>query len=108
MVSVGTAGISDSSVQDDTGLEEDDALTADVDETVAVYERSDGGKFGTATETTDKYADVTYTFKIKVSDGISANDRYIDATVTVDVNDPTGIDCGCGPSVRSRGSHAYD
>ena len=43
MVSVGTGGISDSSVKEGTGLEEDNDSTASVDESVAVYERSDGG-----------------------------------------------------------------
>ncbi len=33
--------------------------------------------------------DVEYTFHVKVSDGISANNQYISATVTVDVNDAT-------------------
>ena len=35
--------------------------------------------------------DVEYTFQIKVSDGITANDRVIDATVTVDANSPVEL-----------------
>ena len=34
---------------------------------------------------------ITYTFKIMVSDGVSANNQYISATVTVDVNESTEI-----------------
>ena len=35
--------------------------------------------------------DVVYTFQIKVSDGVTANDREIDATVTVDANSPVEL-----------------
>ena len=35
--------------------------------------------------------DVPYTFQIKVSDGITANDELIDATVTVDANSPVAL-----------------
>ena len=91
IITVGDDGISDSSVKPGTGLEQDNSSTADVDETVAVYIRGDNGKFGSASESLDKYADVTYTFRIKVADGVSANDKYIDATVIVDVNEPTEV-----------------
>ncbi len=76
VISVGTAGISDS----DGG-----PTDADAD---AKYTRDDNGALA---DDTDKYSNISYTFKIKVSDGISANDQYIDATVTVDVNDPTEV-----------------
>ena len=33
----------------------------------------------------------SYSFKIMVSDGVSANNQYIDATVDIDVNDPTEV-----------------
>ena len=33
----------------------------------------------------------SYSFKIMVSDGVSANNQYISATVTVDVNESTEI-----------------
>ena len=33
----------------------------------------------------------SYSFQIMVSDGISANNQYIDATVDIDVNDPTEV-----------------
>ena len=46
---------------------------------------TDGGKL---VDETDKYSDITYEFDIKVSDGVSANDNIIKATVTVDVNEP--------------------
>lgn len=35
--------------------------------------------------------DVPYTFQIKVSDGVTANDQLIDATVTVDANSPVAL-----------------
>ena len=35
--------------------------------------------------------DVDYDFQVKVSDGITANDRYIAATVTVDANSPVAL-----------------
>ena len=35
--------------------------------------------------------DLSYTFKVMVSDGVSANNQYITATVTVDVNEPTEL-----------------
>ncbi len=74
MITVGDAGISDS-----TGGPTDD----DAD---AKYARpaNDGG---TLVDDTDKYSDITYEFNITVSDGISANDKTIAATVTVDVNE---------------------
>ena len=46
---------------------------------------TDGGKL---VDETDKYSDITYEFDIKVSDGVSANEQIIKATVTVDVNEP--------------------
>ena len=73
MITVGDDGISDTT----GGPTEDDAT--------AVYERGD---FGELVDDTDKYSDITYSFDITVSDGISANDKTISATVTVDVNEP--------------------
>ena len=70
------AGISDS-----TG----GPTEADAD---AKYTRSDGGLLADAA---DEFSDITYTFKVMVSDGISANNQYISATVTVDANEPTQI-----------------
>ena len=35
--------------------------------------------------------ELSYTFKVMVSDGVSANNQYITATVTVDVNEPTEL-----------------
>ena len=54
----------------------------------AKYTRSDGGVLA---YDTDEFSDITYTFTIMVSDGISANNQYISATVTVDVNEPTKL-----------------
>ena len=76
MITVGSAGISDS-----TG----GPTEADAD---AKYTRSDGGVLA---DDTDEFSDITYTFMVMVSDGISANNQYISATVDVDVNEPTQI-----------------
>ena len=79
MVTVGDAGISD------TGggpTETDDE---------AEYTRS-GTDSGELVEPTKQYSDITYEFDIKVSDGVSANDNIIKATVTVDVNDTVSVD----------------
>ena len=35
--------------------------------------------------------ETSYTFEVMVSDGVSANNQYIDATVDIDVNDSTEI-----------------
>ena len=35
--------------------------------------------------------EISYTFKVMVSDGVSANNQYIDATVDIDVNDSTAV-----------------
>ena len=35
--------------------------------------------------------EISYTFKVMVSDGVSANNQYIAATVDIDVNDPTEL-----------------
>ena len=79
MVTVGDAGISD------TGggpTETDDE---------AEYTRS-GTDSGELVEPTKQYSDITYEFDIKVSDGVSANDKIIKATVTVNVNDTVSVD----------------
>ncbi len=76
MITVGTAGISDS----DGGPTDDDPD--------ATYTRSDNGVLA---DDTDEFSDVTYTFNIRVSDGISANDKSIAATVRVDVNEPVTV-----------------
>ena len=78
MITVGEAAISDS-----TGGPDDDPETDDAD---AKYTRSDDGEL---VDDTDEFSDITYTFQVMVSDGISANNQYITATVTVDVNEPT-------------------
>ena len=44
----------------------------------AKYTRSDGGLLADAA---DEFSDITYTFQVMVSDGISANNQYITATV---------------------------
>ena len=72
MITVASAGISDS-----TG----GPTEADAD---AKYTRSDGGVL---VDDTDEFSDITYTFTIMVSDGISANNQYISATVDIDVNE---------------------
>ena len=80
MITVGDADISAS-----TGGPDDDPATEDAD---AKYTRSDGGEL---VDDTDEFSDITYTFQVMVSDGISANNQYITATVTVDANEPTEI-----------------
>ena len=80
MITVGSAGIADSA-----GGPDDDPATEDAD---AKYTRSDGGLLADAA---DEFSDITYTFQVIVSDGISANNQYITAIVTVDVNEPTEI-----------------
>ena len=80
MITVGLDGIADSA-----GGPDDDPDTDDAD---AKYTRSDGGVLA---DDTDEFSDITYTFKVMVSDGISANNQYITATVTVDVNERTQI-----------------
>ena len=80
MITVGSDGISAS-----TGGPDDDPATEDAD---AKYTRSDGGEL---VDDTYEFSDITYTFMVMVSDGISANNQYITATVTVDVNEPTQI-----------------
>ena len=82
MITVGAAGILDT-----TGGPDDDPATDDED---TKYER--GTDNGVLVDDTDEFSDITYTFKVKVTDGISANDKYIDATVTVDVNEPPEVD----------------
>ena len=54
----------------------------------AKYTRSDGGVLA---DGTDEFSDITYTFQVIVSDGISANDQTITATVEIDVNEPTQL-----------------
>ena len=73
MITVDSAGIAAST----GGPTEDDED--------APYARTDNGAF----DKTAKFSDITYTFRVKVSDGVSANDKYISVTVTVDVNEPT-------------------
>ena len=85
-----TGDVADSSLKPGTGLEEDDESTANIDESVAVYVRTDGGRFGadgSLTETTDKYADITYKFNVHVKD--AANTLTIPVVVTLNVNEPT-------------------
>ena len=53
--------------------------------------RSDGG-------VTNADGDVTYNFQVMVSDGITANNEYISATVTVDANSPVAL---TGEAARS-------
>ena len=74
-VTVGDDGISDT-VGGPTEIDEEAKYTRPL---------TDGGKL---VDDTDKYSDITYEFDIKVSDGVSANDQIIKATVTVDVNEP--------------------
>ena len=74
-VTVGDDGISDT-VGGPTETDEEAKYTRPL---------TDGGKL---VDDTDKYSDITYEFDIKVSDGVSANDQIIKATVTVDVNEP--------------------
>ena len=76
IIKVGEDGISDT-----TGGPDDDPATDDED---AKYTRSstDNGKL---VDDTDEFSDITYTFQVKVTDGISANDKYIDAKVTLEV-----------------------
>ena len=79
MVKVGRLGISDTG-----GGPDDDPDTDDED---AEYSRS-GIDFGKLDDDEDEFSTITYTFKIKVTDGVSANDQSIDATVTLKVNEP--------------------
>ena len=74
-----------SGISDSAGGPDDDPDTDDAD---AKYTRSDGGVLA---DDTDEFSDIAYTFKVMVSDGISANNQYIDATVNVDVNEDTEI-----------------
>ena len=80
MITVGDADISAS-----TGGPDDDPETDDAD---AKYIRGDDGEL---VDDTDEFSDITYTFQVMVSDGISANNQYITATVTVDANEPTEL-----------------
>ena len=77
-VTVGDDGISDT-VGGPTETDEEAKYTRPL---------TDGGKL---VDDTDKYSDITYEFDIKVSDGVSANDQIIKATVTVDVNEPPEV-----------------
>ena len=65
--------------------EDDDAESTD---DLAKYKRptSDGGKLA---DVTDKYSKITYEFNIVVSDGVSANNQSIEATVVIVPNRPT-------------------
>ena len=65
--------------------EDDDAESTD---DLAKYKRptSDGGKLA---DVTDKYSSITYEFNIVVSDGVSANNQSIEATVVVVPNRST-------------------
>ena len=74
MITVGSDGIS--------------ASTGGPDDEDAKYTRSDSGEL---VDDTDEFSDITYTFRVMVSDGISANNQYISATVTVDANEPTEL-----------------
>ena len=65
MITVGSAGIAAS-----TGGPDDDPDTDDED---APYARTDNGALA---DETAKFSDITYTFRVKVSDGVSANDKY--------------------------------
>ena len=80
MITVDSAGIAAS-----TGGPDDDPETDDAD---AKYIRSDNGAL---VDDTDEFSDITYSFRIMVSDGISANNQYIIAIVTVDANEPTKL-----------------
>ena len=80
MITVGLDGIADSA-----GGPDDDPATEDAD---AKYTRSDNGVL---VDDTDEFSDITYTFNVMVSDGVSANNQYIWATVTVDVNESTTV-----------------
>ena len=68
----------------DAGIKNTGGGPTDTDDD-AKYTREDGGKLA---DDTDMYSDITYKFNIKVSDGVSANDKTIPATVMLDVNDP--------------------
>ena len=84
-----TGDVSDSEQKPGTGAEEDDEDTINVDETVTVYVRDDGGKFGadgTKAETTDEFGDITYKFSVKVQD--AANSLTIPVVVKLNVNEP--------------------
>lgn len=54
--------------------------------------RSDGG-------VVNSDGDVVYSFQILVSDGVTANNQYISATVTVDANAPPAFVEGAGESI---------
>ena len=85
-----TGDVPDSTLKDGTGLEEDDTATTTVDESIAVYIRDDGGKFGSdgsLSETGDKYADITYKFNVQVQD--AANTLTIPVVATLNVNEPS-------------------
>ncbi len=79
MVTVGEAGIYDT-----TG-----GPTETDDEAEYARPGNDGGELEDAT---NKYSDIVYEFDIRVSDGVSANDNIIKATVTVDVNETVSVD----------------
>ena len=79
--STGAVTVGDDGISDTTG---DGPTEADPDGTYG-RPQGDGGKLK---DETDKYSDIVYEFDIKVSDGVSANDQIIKATVTVDVNEP--------------------
>ena len=86
-----TGDVSDSEKKSGTGEDEDDDRTANIDERIAVYERSpdDGGKYGadgTLAETADEFADITYKFNVEVKD--AANTLTIPVVVKLNVNEP--------------------
>ena len=41
--------------------------------------------------------DISYSFKVMVSDGVSANNQYIDATVDIDANESTTVVADADP-----------
>ena len=51
----------------------------------------DTGMITVASDGISDSDDISYTFMVMVSDGISANNQYISATVDIDVNDSTAV-----------------
>ena len=80
----GIITVGDSGILDTKGGPDDDPDTDDED---TEYDRI-GIDFGELVNPDDEFSNITYTFKIKVTDGVSANDQSIDATVTLKVNEP--------------------
>ena len=55
----------------------------------SAFEISDAGMITVGSDGISDSDETSYTFKVMVSDGVSANNQYITATVDIDENDPT-------------------